>query len=487
LNNLTEQAIKVLLFAYALGSTACAIKNPVEHQDAGVTEMTIQDAGLATDAGVRTDSGVVPPQEWGIVLGATGGDQAKALVTDEIGNVYIIGDFTQDTNLGDKLIRSEGQEDVYIASYTATGSFRWARTFGGYGRDYANHLEVDSKGNVYLVGSFNGNFPLWEDVNPSKGSTDIFIISLSSDGDLNWYRTYGGSGEDTAFSITIDSKDHLYVCGVFGSVIEFGSETLESVGVTDIFVLSLTAEGEPLWAKRYGGESGERATFIKADGQGRLYVAGFFIGSMPVGDTRLTSVGGTDIFIIGLTTESDFMWALSEGEEFLEYVKSMAIDDAGNIYVGGGWAEPKDDRPCLRYSNSNLNSFVSSFDPKGLSRWKKTWRSHCQDEVTSVKFDKQGRLYVAGHFSEELDYEGESLSSNSQLDLLFARFTKEGVLEDVSHFGTQGQAFARGMDFDNHGNMLVTGSFYGTLGVAGQQLKSIGDDDIFLVSLKLAP
>jgi len=159
-------------------------------------------------------------------------------------------------------------------------------------------------------------------------------------------------------------------------------------------------------------------------------------------------------------------WGFVLGAMGADNANTISVDRKGNVYIAGGFTE-----------ETNL----------GDKRRQKTWRSDCPDEVTSVRVGMDGNIYVGGHFSGSLVFDQEPRTSKSQLDLFFMRLTKDGILEHARQFGTYGMAFGRGMALDNEANMLITGSFYGTLEIVGKQLRSISEVDIFLASIKLIP
>ena len=75
-------------------------------------------------------------------------------------------------------------------------NFEWAKGIGGSGLDSGLSLAIDSEGNVYTTGSFQGT----ADFDPgagtfnltSAGETDIFISKLDSQGNFEWAKNFGG-------------------------------------------------------------------------------------------------------------------------------------------------------------------------------------------------------------------------------------------------------------------------------------------------------
>ena len=72
--------------------------------------------------------------------------------------MYTVGTFQGqldfDPGSGTTNLTSNGGTDVFVAKFNTTGAFQWAVSFGGTGNDYASGIAVDSSGNVYVAGYY---------------------------------------------------------------------------------------------------------------------------------------------------------------------------------------------------------------------------------------------------------------------------------------------------------------------------------------------
>ena len=92
----------------------------------------------------------------------------------------------------------------------------YSTLLGGSGSDAANALAVDSTGAAYVAG-FTASYDL-PTLNPVQsangGGNDAFVAKLNSTGNALVYCTYlGGTGDDRAFGIAVDSTGAAYVTG----------------------------------------------------------------------------------------------------------------------------------------------------------------------------------------------------------------------------------------------------------------------------------
>ena len=147
-----------------------------------------------------------------------------------------------------------------LTSVSTPSAYAWSSAqatvsvFGGASSDVGYSIAVDSSGNVYTTGSFNGTV----DFDPgtgvenltSAGGSDGFISKLDSSGNYVWAKSLGDTGFDYVRSIAVDSSGNVYTTGNFNGTVDFdpgaGVENVTSNGSNDVFVLKLTPSGESL-------------------------------------------------------------------------------------------------------------------------------------------------------------------------------------------------------------------------------------------------
>jgi hypothetical protein len=88
-----------------------------------------------------------------------------------------------------------GIHDVFVAKVASDGQLSAATYLGGSGNDWAEGIDVDASGNVYLTGGTDSpNFPTTGG-QAAGGSTDIIAVVLANNlASLKFSRRLGGSG-----------------------------------------------------------------------------------------------------------------------------------------------------------------------------------------------------------------------------------------------------------------------------------------------------
>jgi hypothetical protein len=114
-----------------------------------------------------------------------------------------------------------GGEDCFVFKLSADGSTLLYSTFvGGSINDWAASIAVDSSGNAYVTGdTVSPDFPTVNAYNSTYGGgEDCFVFKLSADGSTLLYSIFvGGSDSDVGNSIAVDSYGNAYITGVTGS------------------------------------------------------------------------------------------------------------------------------------------------------------------------------------------------------------------------------------------------------------------------------
>jgi Beta-propeller repeat len=179
---------------------------------------------------------------WAKVGDGSGRDIAYAISVDAEDSVLIAGNFSRSIQFDGKRLESKGSRDAFIAKYQADGTLAWAEAIGGPDDDAVRAIASDGRGDILLTGSFQGELTIGEKVLTSTGDRDVFIAALGADGKPVWARSVGGIETDNGFGIATDGRGGVYVTGSFASTAAFNGMTLSSAGSDDLFILKLHYE-----------------------------------------------------------------------------------------------------------------------------------------------------------------------------------------------------------------------------------------------------
>ena len=242
---------------------------------------------------------------WAKQAGGTSEDGGTSIAVDANGNSYVTGSFKESANFGTTTLTSSGSWDIFVAKIDHNGNWLWAKQAGGTDNNGGISIAVDANGNSYVTGGFYGSscsFSTITLINSSIEYSDIFVAKIDYNGNWLWAKQAGGTGYDAGYGIAVDTNGNSYVTGEFDGSATFGTTTFTSSGGSDIFVAKLDSNGNWLWAKQAGGTDDDYGKGIAVDNNGNSYVTGYFWSSATFGTTTLTSSSdyGSDIFVTKL-------------------------------------------------------------------------------------------------------------------------------------------------------------------------------------------
>ena len=175
--------------------------------------------------------------------------------------------------------------DIWVLKLTSTGDITWQRRYGGSGYENPGMIQCTSD-NGYLVAGYTDSFGV--------GGYDAWIIKLDSVGDIEWHNAYGGWDGDFAHSIQ-ETAEGDYI--VSGCTFSFGN------GSREAWIMKLNKDGdfngaEPYvgWQRTYGGVVNDCAHIIQETNDGGFIVAGF---------TESFGAGNFDVFVLKLDSNGD--------------------------------------------------------------------------------------------------------------------------------------------------------------------------------------
>lgn len=232
------------------------------------------------------------------------------------------------------------------SALTIDPSIQFSGYFGGTAQDDITAIAVNSAYTVIAAGYTNSiDLPATAGARPlNAGGVDAFVAAFSPVSGQLLYCTYlGGSGDDRAFGVAVDSDNNTYVTGWTSSrnfPVRNPRQALLS-GARDAFVTKLNPTGDTLVYSTYlGGTGVDFANAIAVDSSNQAVIAGDTTSfNLPVtaGAFQRSSGGGQDTFLARLTADGSALSFLTYfGGNNTDHVSALAIDPTGPIVIGGG-------------------------------------------------------------------------------------------------------------------------------------------------------
>lgn len=178
---------------------------------------------------------------WAISMGGSGTDNGNAVTVNATGDVYCTGRFEGEAIFGTTTLTSAGSADIFVSKHSsASGMITMVKQLGAGGYEQANAITSDNLGKIYITGQYNGIVDFGDFNLSSSGNSDAFIIKMNPFfGDVIWASGMGGQGVDSGNGITIDSNGGLYCTGGFQSSANVQNTVLTTRGANDGFIVKL--------------------------------------------------------------------------------------------------------------------------------------------------------------------------------------------------------------------------------------------------------
>jgi len=107
---------------------------------------------------------------------------------DREGKYLVTGFFEDSISVGDKIVRSRGMSDMFLARFDKDLKLEWIKLAGGNHVDIIRLMQTDMDNNIYVSGLFKG-LVYWEDtIIQSPGSYKYFTAKYSDKGNLIWIK-----------------------------------------------------------------------------------------------------------------------------------------------------------------------------------------------------------------------------------------------------------------------------------------------------------
>lgn len=291
-------------------------------------------------------------------------------------------------------------------------------TWGGSGSESAYDVTIDSSNNTYIVGSTDSF---------GAGGSDLCLLKFNSSG-LEWNQTYGGIYGERGTSIVLDSFDNIYVTGY---------TTSYGAGSSDIWLLKINSSGGVEWNYTWGGIEDEIGWCITLDSQNNAYIAGH---------TKSFGAGEFDMCLVKFNS-SGLVWNYTCGGIDFEKAYSLTLDPLGNAYVVGSTDS---------YGMGKTDLYLVKFNSSGTV-WNKTWGCADWDQGTEIIYSPSGDLYVAGFYEYSPDCSKPAEYGPIPQYISLIKFNSEGIYQWNNTWTENNLAYTYAMVMDSSGNAYVAG------------------------------
>lgn len=246
-------------------------------------------------------------------------DDVYAISIDSNGDILLAGSYVFidfDPGAGNQTMTAVGTADAYILKLTSNGDFVWVKTFQGTSTKRITDMELDSSGNIYVVGSYQGNIDLnpdavATDTKTTAGGFDSYVAKYSPTGDYLWGSSFGSTGADYLNKILL-KDNNIYIGGYISGSVDLdpstGVNSFTSAGGQDAFMSKFTTAGSYVTSFVIPGTTtnGDTVQDILMDSSNNIYLSGTFQNITVGGNNYASTVALADAFYLKLDSNLNF-------------------------------------------------------------------------------------------------------------------------------------------------------------------------------------
>jgi hypothetical protein len=400
---------------------------------------------------------------WIRTGGGPSGDYAHALAV-EGSYVYIAGEIQGSNSKiifpGSSItLTAVGDNDVFLAKYTLSGTLLWARSAGAGTSEKALGIAVDKSGNVFICGYYTGYTKFGSTPVYNSGGNDIFIAKYDANGNFQWVQKAGGVGRDEAKAIKCDASGNVYITGAYSDGCKFGSQTLTATK-WEMFLAKYSTAGSLLWVKKGGGKYDDVGWSLAIDNYNNLYVGGEFNSSANFGGLAITTTGSSDIFVARYDLNGNINWIRKAGGTLPDRARGIACAGS-NVYITGQYGKTAYFGPYTRVAADSSDIFIACLDNAGNYKWVSTgggtadaYEDLGYESGNAICAETSGNVYATGAMLNGATFGSTTLSAYARTDMFLVKITSPATRDDdpVAE-NDPGDIGGQSVFTDNQGNL----------------------------------
>lgn len=243
-----------------------------------------------------------------------------------------------------------------------------------------------------------------------------------------------------------------------------------------------------LWSQSFGTELSQSMRSVAVDADRNVFVFGDFEGTVSFGGDYLEAPNGkSDLILAKYDHFGNHIFSKRYGDSSNQYATQVTVDDAGNVILLGrafGTVTFSGDLADVLDARGTDDVFVAKLDNDGNHIWSRIFGGNDPDRAERVTVDSDGDVLVTGTFTGTVDLGSGPFISNGARDAFVLKLDgTAGVHMFSMRIGGTGDDYGFGISSDRENNIYIAGRFADTVEIGSTTRTSNGGSDIYVAQL----
>ena len=270
----------------------------------------------------------------------------------------------------------------------------------------------------------------------------LFKVNVMAQTNFYGYQWANGNASIEHLSVVTDPSGNVYTLSEYKLTVDAdassGLTSFTSMGDYDVMIIKTSTQGNFLWAKSIGGTGIDRGDEIHVDNYGNIIISGNFTGTADLNPnaavTNYTAEGNSDVFLIKLDANGNWLWTQTYGGTGKDEIKSFKLNALNEIYMTGNFEGLMDIDPSANVVSLNSSVgqdiFIARLNAYGELNWAKQIGNSDAVYVNDIELNSSDAIHLAGGFKNVLDFD-----PNATVSILAATDGLDGFVCQLDNNG----------------------------------------------------
>lgn len=266
---------------------------------------------------------------WQKSFGYAGIDNGFSVIQTSDGGYFLLGilDVTASGGEGNTNKELHAGGDYWGLKLNSAGEIEWSKYYGGSFTDTPYDVIETNDNAIIMVGSSDSDDV---DIAGNKGSYDFWIVKASiTNGDIIWEKSLGGTEIDEARGIVKTNDGHFLIVGDTRSQ---DQDISSNHGAADLWVVKISTEGNIIWEKSFGGTGFDAGRAIKKSMTDSYLIAG---SSRSLNGDLSSNRGQNDAWFLEINQQGDLLRSKTIGGSQIDFFYDVVQLNNGKIIAVG--------------------------------------------------------------------------------------------------------------------------------------------------------